>query len=274
MRLFCLCALCLTHAICLHANDIDQIRSKADVQNFLIKKVSKKFKDEDIFGSKPGSDGTSLPAWFYTMDIDGNGRRDLIVNGREVFVVMDLGKKGYGVYRFQMRDPGFNPNRLVGIDSTQGQIKLILRRQANDTLAWFDGGFMEFNEHPMTDFRLEEISVSTTGCYGTCPVFKMKVDSAGHASYTGIEYNKEQGEYNGVIPAKEFEHMIAILQYLDPDKLDSNYSVDWMDDQTIFLDIKYNGKERRISDYGELGTFGLRRLYRLFFRWKESVVGG
>ena len=119
MRLFFLCALCLTYAICLHANDIDQIRSKEDVRNFLIRKVSKKFKDEDIFGSKPGSGSTSLPAWFYTMDIDGNGLRDLIVNGREVFV-----------------------------DSTQAQIKLILRRRADDTLAWFDGGFMEYNEVP------------------------------------------------------------------------------------------------------------------------------
>ncbi|HEY4291315.1 MAG TPA: hypothetical protein VGN00_29640 [Puia sp.] len=46
---------------------------------------------------------------------------------------------------------------------------------------------------------------------------------------------------------------------------------DWTDDQTLTVEIRYNGKVKKIEDYGELGTFGLKRLYSFFFSWKKRV---
>jgi hypothetical protein len=65
--------------------------------------------------------------------------------------------------------------------------------------------------------------------------------------------------------------LIAILQYIQLDRLDNNYAVNWTDDQTAFIEISYNNKTKVISDYGEIGTFGLSSLYAKFFNWRKSI---
>lgn len=275
----------LLTALDLRANEIDGLMSREDVRQFLVKRVSKDYKKTDLFAKPYDGDSTAYSGQFFKMDIDGNGLTDLIVNGRDLQVVMDWGRGKYGVVspdRFRL---SFWAVHLGGLDSTGGVRKLItrmkwdtLRMRDNhpvpielDTLVWWRGGFIEYDPAPVADFRFESISVSTTRCFGTCPVFTMTVNADGSARYEAIQFEDQLGVFTGTVPAKNVSSMIDLLKHIPVDRLASQYAVDWTDDQTINVEIRYNGKVRQLSDYGLCGTFGLNRLYSYFFGWRKTV---
>ena len=277
--LYCLLLLGLCGS--LRANEIDQLRTKEEVKVFLVKRVDKKYKGEVFEGTPPDTNGYGHR--FFTFDVDGNGLTDLVVNDTYLFIVFDEGRKGYVVREPGGRKHDFHRTELVGIDSSVLPLRLVVgqekysgRRQdppgyRKDTVVFYSGDFIEFNDRPDTALELQEIKVRTNHCFGSCPIFEMAVDGKGAARYHAIEFNKEEGLYTGTVPTGEFATMMGVLRYLPLQKLDSSYTVDWTDDQTIELEIRYKGGVKRIVDYGEVGSYGLIRLYGFFFRWKELV---
>lgn len=144
-------------------------------------------------------------------------------------------------------------------------------KQQVDTLIFKFNSFIEYNSYPTTDFNFGKINFKTSQCFGECPIFEMTINKNRTATYKAIKYNNETGEFIGAIPAKEFDELISILKYLQLDKLNNEYSVNWTDDQTVTTEINYNNKSKRIIDYGKIGTFGLSRLYSKFFSWRKSI---
>jgi hypothetical protein len=259
----------------LHANKIDQLQTKQQVERFLIKDVSKKFKNFSLFASHPGLDGNALSNSFFKLDMNADGLTDLVVYCGSLWVIIDKGKEQYSPFTL-IQGEGMLHQSLVGIDSISKIKQLIisrrnLRETILDTLAWQAGGFMENNATPIEPFRFQGIRVSTTMCFGTCPVFEMTIDPDGKALYKAIEFNDEKGKFKGIIPEGWLGAMLGVLRYLPLDRMRDEYAVDWTDDQTITVEIRYNGKVKKIEDYGELGTFGLKRLYSFFFSWKKRV---
>jgi hypothetical protein len=141
-----------------------------------------------------------------------------------------------------------------------------------DTLVVKFGGFIEYNSH--TDqSNVSKLSFSTTMCFGTCPVFDLYINSDGSAEYDANKYNPETGRFKGSIKAAKLNEIFALIGYLDLRKLQDNYKVDWTDDQTAKLEVKYKGGETKaITDYGLQGTLGLRLLYQHLFALRESQV--
>ncbi|HVW60593.1 MAG TPA: DUF6438 domain-containing protein [Puia sp.] len=115
------------------------------------------------------------------------------------------------------------------------------------------------------------MTFKTSQCYGRCPVFELTINKDRTATYHAIMYNDKAGEFKGIIPAQEFDELMELLRYLEPDKLNDRYDVSWTDDQTATTEIQYNGLSKTISDYGKIGTFGLAILYNKFFAWRTSV---
>jgi hypothetical protein len=275
MRILLLTLTLLGSTIGLRANKIDQLHTKQDVERFLLKDVSRKFKNFFLFEYHPGKDSNALSNSFFKLDINADGLTDLVVNCGSLWVIIDKGKETYSPFTlFQYGE--MSDQTLIGIDSTSKTKKLVICRRYSretilDTLAWQAGGFMEYNATPLEPFKFQGIKVSTTMCFGTCPVFEMSVDPEGKAVYHAIQYNDEKGRFKGTIPDKSLASMLRVLRYLPLDSLRDQYTVDWTDDQTITVEIRYNGKVKKIEDYGELGTFGLKRLYSFFFYWKKRV---
>jgi len=269
-RCFLLVTFLLT-ALGLRANEIDGLMSREDVRQFLVKRVSKDYK--------------TFSGQFFKMDMDGNGLTDLILNGADVQVVMDWGHGKYRVFSPDRFRHSFWPVHLGGLDSTGGVRKLITRIEWDtlrmrdthpvpielDTLVWWRGGFIEYDPAPIADLRFESISVSTTMCFGKCPVFKMTVNADGSARYEAIQFEEKKGVFTGTVPPENLSGMIDLLKHIPVDRLAAHYQVDWTDDQTIFVEIRYNGKVKQLSDYGLCGTFGLNRLYSYFFAWRKTV---
>jgi Domain of unknown function (DUF6438) len=266
----------------LQANEIDRLHTEKDVARF-VKKVAPEVENWELFSDR-AVDSDVLNNRFYKLDLDENGLTDLVVNGNYLLVIMDMG----GQYSF------FNLRKdeivagmlesLIAIDSVGRPKKLVvsLRKGQDwrstaapeyypDTLVCHFGLLMEYNAHPTGDFRFEAIKVSTTRCFGSCPVFAMEIRADRGARYHAIAFNDEEGEFRGSLSKKQFDTLTELLRYLPLDSLEANYRVNWTDDQTIFTEIRYNGHIKKIEDYGKLGTMGLQRLYDLFFRWKKEL---
>ena len=141
---------------------------------------------------------------------------------------------------------------------------------SSDTLIFKFGDFIE-EKNVAANYRIEKIDYSTTGCYGTCPIFEMSIDSNRTASYVATRFNKKQGKFKATLDSFNYGQLINLLNYIDFEKLNSNYSVGWTDDQRCYLKITYdNGKTKTINDYGLIGTFGLSRVYQLLFNLREN----
>jgi hypothetical protein len=267
----------------LKANEIDKLNSREDVVRFLVKRVNKDY--DSVFAGSRGEDSGSLAGQFFKLDIDGNGHTDLIVNGRSFLIVMDRGNEEYKEYPLDRERYPFFGAILGGLDTAGGNVKLIVwirhpemhilnvhpEYVEKDTLVWWKGGFIEYNPTPIADFRFERISVSTSRCFGKCPVFKMRVNADGSAEYEAILYNDKSGTFVGKVRKEGLKAMADLLGYLALDRLNGQYNEDWTDDQTIDIEIVYNGRAKKVSDYALCGTYGLKRLYPFFFNWRKEV---
>jgi hypothetical protein len=303
MRIIFCCWL-LGLSVYLRANEIDGLQTREQVKTFLIRKVDRKFKEYHLFERFARRTVPALTADFYKVDLDGDGRTDLIINDQNLIIVMATatGYRSSCLYHHE-RDrylvaidsslggkPESNPENKPGsnLGGKPGLKRLVISQtkllpdpaggiQYRDTtervmLVYHGGGWMEYNASPTRDFTFKEITVRTSQCFGTCPVFEMTVRSNRTAYYKAILFNKErEGDFSGVIPPGELEEMAETLRYIPLEKLDSSYRVEWTDDQTITLEINYKDRIQRIEDYGKIGTFGLAHLYAFFFHWMDTV---
>jgi len=261
------------------ANDIDKLQTNEDVYNFLVKKVSRKFKDNPPLDDSAKTIDTAKYGRnkFFKVDLDNNGLTDLIIYGlRNFLVVFDNGKKDY-VIRYLDRGTFLsNTATLISIDTLSFPKQIIIQqseksKQQIDTLIFKFNSFIEYNPKPTTDFAFNKIKFKTDQCFGECPIFELTINSDRTATYKAIRFNEETGNFKGTIPTKEFDELISLLKYLQLEKLNNEYAVNWTDDQTVTTEIEFNGKTKVISDYGKIGTFGLSRLYSKLFYWCKLI---
>lgn len=122
-------------------------------------------------------------------------------------------------------------------------------------------------------YKIERIEYFTSACFGTCPQFKIEIDSDRKAVYTAVRFNLSQdfeaespeGIFEGVIDKDDYNLLVKKLNDMDFPSLQDRYKVEWTDDQTANLKIIYDGgKEKVITDYGLRGTPELKEVYDLF----------
>lgn len=281
------------------ANAIDSLITKADVQKFLMQHVDSYFKKHPAFADADRnfrytnvdsiSKNKKFPKpCFLKGDIDGNGQTDLVVNGANLFVVLSL-DTGYIIKTID-RGTFLSETYWLADTINDGQLMIKIgkpiwnRRQIdNDRFAYDSlsmqysillykyGGFVEYNPKPI-DYGIDSITIKTGYCFGSCPVFEMTINNKRQVFYNAINYNKQTGKYKGSINNSKFDTLIDLVNYTDFPSLKDSYEVDWTDDQTATLTIYYNqGAKKEITDYGEIGTFGLERIYNMFFAMRGQI---
>ena len=264
-------------------NKIDRIRSEKDVEELLEEIDSKRF---EIFSVDPAlkfedgpcaakANATSAKSWVKA-DIDGNGFTDLLVNGRdytpESLTIMAVADNSF-VVRVLTRRLFEKCGFATLSDGTTGKVVKYYRPDSSDqpiTLTYLSGDFFELNETP-SHHTIERIAYSTSGCFGTCPIFELDVRADRTATFNALSFNKRKGKFKSVVSKVKFDELIAALNYIDFPKLSDRYSVAWTDDQSSVLKITYDGGQTKtISDYGLIGTFGLSSFYQLLFDLREN----
>lgn len=276
--------------------DIDKLETKEDVELFIhsLDKTYEKFELKsiaefngnyiDVDFCRRISDSLEITDSFYKSDFDKNGLTDLLLIGDyydfNILVVMNYGKDSLKVNRLTRRISRDCVFPKIVNDTI---IDLYYRTQPNwnskekfgvekKSLTFKFGDFIELNENP-TKNNIEKIEFKTSVCFGSCPSFQMIINQDITAVFIAEIYNRETrkseeiiGKFKTVLKEKSYTEIIDLLNYINFPELKESYSVNWTDDQTSNLKITYdNGKVKEISDYGLIGTYGLDRLYELFF---------
>jgi hypothetical protein len=154
----------------------------------------------------------------------------------------------------------FNPS-----DSTWTKFKII--SISSDTLLLLDKDslcykFSHFNYKINTDESYEAIVLSSTYCYGTCPVRKIWVSRTGEVVYYGIEYNSINGLFSGKITEDEYVKIENAFKKCNILEMEDFYHSNWTDDQTITVSfIKDNKIIKSIEDYGRVSPQAFRWAY-------------
>ncbi len=284
-----------------HHSKIDHLEDEENVKKFLMSVNRRLFREFDLWRisdlpafkeydlAKKIADSLEVTESFYKADLDNNGYTDLVVTGLQPFygcyVIMNFGDH-YNIIRLSEECvynwvvpeiAKFNNENVLNIYYTpvEKQDSIIKK-----VLVYKFGDFIEFNPHPKK-YHIEKIEFETSMCFGTCPVFKISIDSNRQAIYEAIKFNfirrnawrgKEwKGKYTSRIKEKDFNKIIELLNYLDFPNLEDHYAVNWTDYPGCKLIITYNnGQVKKISDYGLQGTFGLNLLYDLLFELRYN----
>lgn len=278
---------------------IDSLKSNVEVEKFItsvdpsikefkVQKISD-FKDrhaEDDY-CKAKADSLKIDKSFYTADFDNNGYTDLLVvadyYGFNVFIVYGNAQNDFKIdllTRRSFQDCVFPKIRKIdsvtlidlyhkNYDWRDSKPKNQLLKK---TLVYQYGDFVEYNPK-VSNHKIKKIEFQTTACFGTCPVFALTIDENRMAKFDAQLYNRpdrEAKEIKGVfstqIREKEMNDIVSLLNYIDFPNLKNEYAVTWTDDQSCTLKITYdNGAVKTIHDYGMIGTYGLDRVYEMFY---------
>jgi len=278
-------------------NYIDSINSAQQLTQ-LISKVDKKYKDFKInesltFASsysgkdyKKIFDSLKVQPWTKA-DFDNNGLTDILIIGtwseHHILCILDEGDNHYEIKSITRRSfqectfPVVRNNKIIFYFESypqRGSWDIPLKLE-HIILTYQFGDFIEENLAPPSH-KIETIEYSTSGCFGTCPIFEMVINSDGTASWFAARYNainkKEvKGHFTSRINIGKHNEIVSLLNYIDFSKLQNTYAVDWTDDQSSTLKITYdNGKTKLIEDYGLIGTYGLDRLYQMLFELRTN----
>jgi len=259
------------------ANKIDSLKTNRDVNRFLARIVDKEFNRLPILGSENKKTSASVNLRsnkFYKVDLDNNLLTDLVIDGRRLLIVLD---KGNGKYELNYLDrQSFEKTLLVSIEQLHSPAKIIVRKSPDKfsqlfTLVYKYGKFIEFNGNPGPDLNIDSIKFIASGCFGNCPSFEMTINKDRKVMYMAKSFNDEQGEFTGIIAEGEYNELIELLNYIQIEKLNIYYSVEWTDDASALLTISYNNETKFILDYGQSGTYGLAALYHKFFEYRKSI---
>ncbi|MCL1674736.1 DUF6438 domain-containing protein [Elizabethkingia meningoseptica] len=233
------------------------------------------------------ADSLKITQSYYKADFDHNGLTDILIITQGsysefyIFIVMDYGKKNLKIKKLTRgwsstcSFPKIINNAMIRYYYTQYP-KMYTNEKVsfkNKDLLYKYDDFIEYNPHPVS-YNIEKIEYYTTGCYGSCPIFTLSVNQDKTAYFKAKRYNKPTrdaeeitGDFKTRIDRKSYNEIISLLNYIDFPNLKDEYDVNWTDDQTSYLTITYNnGKKKAIRDYGMIGTYGLDRLYELFFQ--------
>jgi hypothetical protein len=209
---------------------------------------------------------------FYKVDIDLNGKTDILINGKSLFAVLDKGENIYQVFYFSGGFSTGNKAHLISFGKVTNNFQIVLSQSKNenrffDTVIYRFGTFIEPARVSIDSFNLNQLRYYSYGCRLSCPRYNLIVERDGNAKLYATEYVPKKGVFAGKIPLEEVSRVSDLLKYINPDSLKKEYRVPWYHDVGCGLEIKYNGIKKSLIDDGSNGTFGLEAVYSYLKRW-------
>lgn len=211
-------------------------------------------------------------------DLDKNGLTDLLVidspYSDSFYCIFDKGNQQFEFQSFFLHLPFSCAFPIVKKD------KLTIYYEVTKEFLMFDslrlkhldliykfGSFIEENKHP-SHHSIQEIKIHSGYIAKNIIGYSFSLNEDLNA--TG-QINKEfkvgnisrKGNYTTKIKRKQWNEITALINYIGFEQLKEKYEVNGMDNFTLTMTIKYDhGKTKIIEDYGMIGTYGLRNVYR------------
>jgi hypothetical protein len=111
--------------------------------------------------------------------------------------------------------------------------------------------------------KFEKIIISASGCFGSCPMMSISIDSSGSVLYNGQHYNSKNGFYKSQVSPSVFKELQNNFRKSDFSKLKLTYSVGYSDAQSFTITFIKNGKVyKTVDDYGGAAPHEFTWAYR------------
>lgn len=99
-----------------------------------------------------------------------------------------------------------------------------------------------------------EISLTRTGCFGTCPIYTVVYRRDGTVTYTGERHGDHIGVRQGRIGKAGFADLAQFIQRSGFESLDTHYRTPGTDMQTTTVTVTHlDGRTVSVSEYGRSG---------------------
>ncbi len=113
-----------------------------------------------------------------------------------------------------------------------------------------------------TNKEFDALIVSTSGCFGTCPVSNILIKHSGDIKFLGSFYTKAKGYYTSKITPAKFDEIALRFYQADYFNLKNNYFYHVTDNATVSLVFLKDGKIiKSITDYASAGPSELLWAY-------------
>ena len=95
--------------------------------------------------------------------------------------------------------------------------------------------------------RAVTITMERTPCFGSCPVYRLELDSSGKVVYEGRGFVKERGRREATIPAADVQALAKEIEAAGFFALRDNYPPDATDNASVITTVTIDGKSKRIE---------------------------
>ncbi|MFK7747750.1 MAG: DUF6438 domain-containing protein [Kordia sp.] len=110
----------------------------------------------------------------------------------------------------------------------------------------------------------DQIVLSRSGCYGTCPIMNISIHKDGSVLFDGEKYTDVIGLHKAKLSPAFTTYIFQKLENIQLTKVGTFYNVDYTDDETITTTFLHNRKiVKSIHDYGRAGTKELIWAYKI-----------
>ncbi|MBO0356332.1 hypothetical protein J0X19_00105 [Hymenobacter sp. BT186] len=279
---------------------IDAIRSDKEVQQ-LVRATDEDYKTFEVSSRLRFADKrvekqyrqAKIKAW-EKADIDGNGYTDLLITGThhdedsKVVCLLDMGNGKLLLEPFDRQFYRFCPVAKIVYDGPQPLISYTdfdnpflvvdsLQDKKAFLLVYRFRGFIEYNKQPAKEGAFDSIVYESDFAYHDVITSKQTVDALGNATYYSCKWpvldesKKTCESLKTVLDFRTLREISELISYLNIEQLQPTYQTDFNHVPYASLKISFrNGRKIDLYDKGEMGTFGLMRLYALLGQLRKS----
>lgn len=290
------------------AQTIKNLKTFKEVATFLEKEINKEYTFEAIFEGEDEIDIEDFNEVIKKIDLDANGTIDLVVDYfADLIIVLDNGNnkyqelkdikysmdflsliehKGKPFFIRKIQMPTYDTkysNEIIALDKS-GKVEEQTSKKDNiitesgiqykvDTLEVKYGSLLELTKNVKNEINtIKEIHFKATSCFGSCPVFELKLTSDGNLEYIGKQHTNFIGRKNIKLNPEKVTTLFGIIQYTNVKKLKDRYAVNATDYPSGILKVFFeNGEVKEIYDYGRQGTYNLEVIYDKFMHISNGI---
>lgn len=281
------------------AQTVENLKTFKEVATFLEKEISKEYTFDTIFEGEDEIDTEDFNEVVQKVDLDADGDTDLVIDyiGDMIFI-LNKGNNKYEEIKM-LEDQIFS---FTSIEKIKGKTLIIHKTELSnfetrdlekvitaeknkkieiirdikfyvDTLEVKYGVFLQHNKKKQKiKNEIKEIHFEATACYGSCPVFELKIPSNGNLEYFGKRFTNFQGRKKLKLSSEEIETLFGLIEYTDVKNLKDRYAINATDNPSAILKVTFkNGDVKEIYDYGRFGTYNLRVIYKKLLEISKSI---
>jgi hypothetical protein len=135
-----------------------------------------------------------------------------------------------------------------------------------ETLIFSNSGYtLTFERYKALKFPIDQfdkISLSTTGCFGSCPIMNIIIDSNGEVMFRGDMFTSKRGLFTGKTTKFQYQQIRDMFSLVDIEELKPDYRASWTDDETVIITFTKNNKIiKTVKDYGKTAPYQLAWTY-------------